>query len=133
MQESKSRSIGGYMKFCWVTINVQDMEKSLEFYTEIVGLSVDRMMKPSPTMQIAFLGSGETKVELIYDPKPEARSYGKDISIGFEVESMERIMETLGKKKMAISGPYQPNPMVRFIYVQDPDGVKIQFVETIRR
>ena len=54
--------IGGTMKLCWVTINVKNMDESINFYTKIVGLSVDRIMKPNPKMQIAFLGSGETKV-----------------------------------------------------------------------
>ena len=27
------------------------------------------------------------------------------------------------------SGPFQPNPELRFLYVLDPDGLKVQFVE----
>jgi lactoylglutathione lyase len=123
------------MKLCWVTINVKDMDASLKFYTEIVGLTVDRMMKPNPKMQIAFLGSGETKVELICDPKPEALSYGKDISIGFEVASLDEMMETLKAKGVKIeSGPFQPNPRgARFAFTRDPDGMRVQFVENIPR
>ncbi len=33
------------MKFCWATINVKNMEESLNFYQEIVGLTVDRRFK----------------------------------------------------------------------------------------
>jgi lactoylglutathione lyase len=122
------------MKFCWVTINVKDMEKSLDFYQGVVGLSMDRMMKPNPAMQIAFLGAGETKVELIYDPKPDALVFGKDVSIGFEVESMDSLIETLKARKIEIvAGPFQPNPMVKFIFVLDPDGMRVQFVENAKR
>ena len=122
------------MKFCWITISVKDFEKSLEFYTKVVGLSVDRMMNPSPKMKIAFLGSGETKVELIYDDGGNvSRSYGQDVSIGFEVDSIEAFMEVLKEKGTALeSGPHQPNPMIKFIYVLDPNGLKVQFVENIR-
>jgi len=35
------------MEFCWVTINVKDMEKSLQFYQEIIGLTV-KQHKPIP-------------------------------------------------------------------------------------
>lgn len=121
------------MKFCWVTINVKNMEKSLEFYTGIVGLAVDRVMKPNPSMQIAFLGAGETKVELIFDPKPESPSFGKDISIGFEVESLDRLIETVKSKGIEVAGPFQPNPMIKFVYVPDPDGMRVQFVENIKQ
>jgi lactoylglutathione lyase len=121
------------MKFCWITINVRDFEKSLEFYTKVVGLSVDRMMNPSPKMKIAFLGSGETKVELIHDEASGSRSYGKDVSIGFEVNSIDAFMGVLREKGIELeSGPHQPNPMIKFIYVLDPNGFRVQFVENTR-
>lgn len=41
------------------------MEESLEFYTEIVGLNLNKRFKAGPGTEIAFLGDGETKVELI--------------------------------------------------------------------
>jgi len=120
------------MKFCWITIYVSNMERSLQFYTEIVGLSIDRTIQASPTMQIAFLGKGETKVELICNTAQQHPTHGNDISVGFEVESLDRMIEILKEKKIAItSGPLQPNPHIKFLYVQDPDGVKIQFVENI--
>jgi lactoylglutathione lyase len=122
------------MNFCWVTINVANMEKSLNFYRDVVGLSVDRSMKPSANMEIAFLGKGETKVELIFDAKSDKRNYGDDISLGFEVESVDKTMESLKKRNIKIhSGPHQPNPMIKFFYVLDPDGLKVQFVENIAK
>ena len=122
------------MKFCWITINVKDFEKSLEFYTRVVGLPVDRMMNPNPKMKIVFLGSGETKVELIYDEVSSTRNYGKDVSIGFEVDSLEAFMGALREKGIALeSGPHQPNPTIKFVYVLDPNGFKVQFIENIKR
>jgi lactoylglutathione lyase len=112
---------------------VEDMESSMTFYKEVVGLSIDRIMKPNQNMQIAFLGSGETKVELIYDPQKGSRNYGNDISIGFEVESIDQMIQTLKSKNVKIeSGPFQPNPMIKFIYVLDPNGLRIQFVENLK-
>ena len=120
------------MKFCWVTIQVKDLEKSLHFYQEIMSLTIKRRMKPNPDMEIVFMGSGETKVELICDAKKEKISMGQDISLGFEVDSIEEISEKLGKNKIPIySGPFQPSPHSKFIYILDPDGVKIQLVENI--
>ena len=121
------------MKFLWVTINVKDMDKSMAFYRDVVGMAVDRTMNPTPDMRIAFMGAGETKVELIYDPRGMDRDYGKDLTLGFEVESIESISKALGAAGVAIeSGPHQPNPMLKFIYVRDPNGVRVQFVENIK-
>ena len=83
-------------------------------------------------MGITFLGSNETQIELIYKAKADDIVIGKDISLGFVVDSIEQISEILKKKNIPIhSGPFQPNPSIKFIYILDPNGVKIQFVKNI--
>lgn len=119
------------MKFCWCTIMVKDMEESLKFYQEVVGLKVDRRFKAGPGVEIVFLGDGETKVELISDEKNKEVNFGPDISLGFEVDSVDEMINFVKEKGIAIhSGPVQPNPNTRFFFVLDPNGLKIQFVET---
>lgn len=121
------------MKFCWVTLHVSNMERSLNFYTQIAGLTVDHDMKLGPNRRIAFLGAGETKLELIDDVSRKDQSFGKDISIGFETDSLEALSQTLKAKDIPVeSGPHQPNPTLKFIYVLDPDGVHVQFIEHIQ-
>ena len=120
------------MKFCWTTLKVKNMEESLRFYQEIVRLGVDRKFKAGPGMEIAFLGDGETKVELIYNEKSKDVSIGQDISLGFEVDSLDEMMAAVKEKGIDIhSGPFQPNPHIKFFYVLDPNGLKIQFAENI--
>ncbi|WP_186431483.1 VOC family protein [Clostridium sp. BSD9I1] len=119
------------MKFCWSTLMVKNMEDSLKFYQEIVGLTVDKRFKAGPGTEIAFLGDGETKIELIYNENNKEVNVGSDISWGFEIESVDKMMELLKNKGIEYSGPFQPNPHVKFFYVTDPNGLKIQFVENI--
>jgi len=60
-------------------------------------------------------------------------SYGEHISLGFEVNSVDEMMNLIKEKGIAIhSGPFQPNPHTRFFYLLDPNGLKIQFVENIQ-
>lgn len=118
------------MKFCWTTIMVKSMEDSLKFYQEIVGLTVDRKFKAGPSTELVFLGVGETKVELICDENKKEIEIGQDISMGFEVESVDEKMVFIKEKGIEIhTGPFQPNPNTKFFYVLDPNGLKIQFVE----
>jgi lactoylglutathione lyase len=121
------------MKFRWVTINVKDLEESLNFYQEIMGLNISRRFNiDNNDKEIVFLGDGEGQIELIYNSKSRDVAIGEDISLGFEVESLEKINEILKKNGVQIhSGPFQPNPSLKFIYVLDPNGVKIQFVENL--
>ncbi|MEL7565256.1 MAG: VOC family protein [Dehalobacterium sp.] len=120
------------MKFCWCTLKVNNMEESLKFYQEIVGLQLNNKFNAGPGVEIAFLGLGETKVELICDEAVKKVNLGQDISLGFEVESVDKVMSFLKERGIDIhSGPIQPNPHVRFFFVLDPNGLKIQFVENI--
>ncbi|VBB05896.1 glyoxalase/bleomycin resistance protein/dihydroxybiphenyl dioxygenase [Lucifera butyrica] len=121
------------MKFCWCTITVQDMEDSLKFYQEIVGLSISRRFAAGPGVEISFLGDGETKVELICSSNHKVNNNNiEGISLGFEVESVDEKIKFIKEKGLEVdSGPYQPNPHIKFFYVKDPNGVSIQFVENM--
>ena len=77
------------MKFCWVTITVKEMEESVRFYQEIVGLTIDRRFQGGPGVEITFLGNGETKVELICNEEIKDINIGQNISLGFEVDSVD--------------------------------------------
>lgn len=118
------------MNICWVTLHVQDIERSLDFYTGLFGLEVVRRFKPDGQREIAFLGSEGTQLELIGDPQASGAPHSEDITVGFPVASLEMITEKLEELGIGVySGPFQPNPAISFIYVLDPDGFKIQLVE----
>ena len=120
------------MKFCWVTLNVNNLEESLKFYTEIVGLPINRRFTSGSSIEIVFLGNDQTRLELLFDKNNDKTKIGNDISLGFEVESVEKMITFLKEKSIEIeSGPFSPNPSIKFFYVRDPNGLKIQFVENI--
>ena len=120
------------MKFCWSTLNVKNLEVSLNFYQDIVGLNIVNRFNAGPGKEIAFLGDGEAKIELICTESLSEVSYGEHISLGFEVNSVDETMAIVKEKGIDIhSGPFQPNPHTKFFYVLDPNGLKIQFVENI--
>lgn len=119
------------MKFCWTTIKVSNLEASLKFYQEIVGLPISRRLKAGPGTEIAFLGDGETQLEIMYHEGVSKVDLGQDISIGFEVKSIDEKLAFVKERGLEASDPFQPNPHVKFFYVSDPDGLKVQFVENI--
>ncbi len=120
------------MKFCWTTVTVADMERSLAFYCGVLGLEAAKRYPAGPGVEIAFLGTGETKLELICRADEKDIRIGGHISVGFEVESLDETMRRLAAKGVAVhSGPFQPNEHIRFFFVLDPDGLKVQLVENI--
>lgn len=109
---------------------VTDLEKSIAFYRDIVGLPVNRRFVAGPGSEIAFLGDGETQVELIERIGP-ASAVGNAISLGFAVDSLDDAMAFVKKHGIEIeSGPFQPNDHIKFFYVLDPDGVRVQFSQS---
>ena len=118
------------MKFVHATISVRNMEESLKFYQEIVGLNMEKRFSGGSGVEIVFLGEGETKIELIYNKNIQEINMAQDISLGFQVESLDKTMQFINEKDIQIhSGPFQPNPTTKFFYVLDPNGLKIQFIE----
>lgn len=120
------------MKFCWSTLRVKNMEESLRFYEELVGLKIERKFNAGPGTEIVFLGDGETKIELICNQNEKEVNVGKDISWGFEVKSLDEMIKKVKEKGISIDdGPIQPNPHTKFFFIKDPNGLKIQFVENM--
>ena len=108
------------------------MKESLEFYKEIVGLKENRRFQAGPGVEITFLGEGETQIELICDEKRKEINIGLDISLGFQVSSIDEMMVFVKEKGRDIyEGPFQPNPHMKYFYVLDPNRLKIQFIESI--
>lgn len=118
------------MKFCWTTITVKDLDESLRFYEEVVGLKCSRRFGAGANTEIAFLGNGETEIELLCDKVVEEVNLGKDISLGFEVESVDKMLKFVEDRGIEVlGGIIQPNSHIKFFFVKDPNGLKIQFVE----
>ncbi|HPJ24317.1 MAG TPA: VOC family protein [Bacillota bacterium] len=117
------------MNFCWVTIPVNDLEVSLEFYYGILGLTIDSRMSGGAIL--AFLGDKDKpKIELIQRVKKVEGKSSSPITIGIEVESLQEAILMLSQHGIELSrGPFSPNPHIEFAYVFDPDGYEVQLVE----
>jgi len=116
------------MKFSHVTISVKDLNESLEFYQNVVGLQVNRRFSAGES-ELVFLGNGETEIELIYNRSQTDVFFGQHISLGFEVASLREMISCLEQKGIPTGEILQPNPQVTFFFTSDPNGVRIQFVE----
>ncbi len=117
------------MKLNWVTIRVRDLEKSVKFYTEALGMEIAAQFG-SPDHQIVMLGEkDQPKVELIFEPGKTYGNLGEGVSIGLEIDGLDELVGSLKAKGYPVAGPIAPNPSVRFFFVPDPNGYSIQLVE----
>lgn len=112
-----------------ITIRVNRIDASKEFYGDILGFEVIRTMGQS--MAVYNIGGGDTLViveaETSYDPT--SRDFRVD-HFGFYVESPEKVDELADyfrdKEVTIMSGPAN-RKKGRFLFVSDPDGNMIEF------
>jgi len=118
------------MKYCWTTLHVKNIDQSVKFYQEIVGLPVTRSFDNPQGDKFVFLGDSGTQLELIQDVNG-IYQVGDAITLGFSVGSLDETMQYIRDNGIEIySGPFQPNDHIRFFYVKDPDGIRIQFSQS---
>ncbi len=120
------------MKFLWTTVHVKNLEESIAFYTQVIGLQVVNRFKAGKGVEIAFMGNGvdgETLVELLEDENHDNVTFGGGVSIGFAIKSVEDMMKTLEEKNIKIySGPFE-TPDATFFFIKDPSGFNVQLFQ----
>ena len=102
------------MAFAHTTIHVTDLDRSIAFYGRL----------GPPGHEIAFLGDGPTKLELVADGKGGV-DY-PEISIGFTSGDAGRLARDVDENFV---GPVTPAPGVEFYFVKDPDGYTVQILQ----
>lgn len=112
-----------------ITIRVNRIDASKEFYGDILGFELIRTMGQS--MAVYEIGGGDTLViveaETSYDPT--SRDFRVD-HFGFTVETPEKVDELAtffrDKEVTVMSGPAN-RKKGRFLFISDPDGNMIEF------
>ena len=120
------------MNISWASIYVKDMNISKQFYCEVLGLKIKHEMSPKPGLNLCFLDGGNIDYELIEDANRSEIKMSDSVTICFMTESLDSKIKDLKDKGVAdIVGPFQPSPHTRFIFIQDPNGMKIQIAEQL--
>ncbi len=109
---------------------MNNLEKSVEFYTEFMEMKEVRRFSPNKKMIIVFLDDGVGGiVELIKDEQ-DLEPPGDIISIGFVVDNMEKIHDRAQKMDVEIIRQPQKLPSGETLFfVRDPAGVVVEFIE----
>lgn len=119
------------MNLLWNTIHVKDLYESIKFYENVLDLKLSKRFNAGPN-EIAFLNAGNIEIELIQSEEDTKISHSNNISLGFSINSVDSTMDKLKAEGINIySGPFKPNPHIKFFFIKDPNGVLIQLVEQI--
>ena len=119
------------MKYLHTMVRVTDLEVSLAFYRDALGLEVLRVQEvPSGRFTLAFLaapGDHQAQVELTYNWDPEAYTGGRNFGhLAYAVDNIYAQCERLQKHGVTILRPPRDG---RMAFVRSPDEISIELLQ----
>jgi len=125
------------MRLLHTMIRVGDLDRSIRFYTEVLGMKVLRRRDyPDGRFTLAFVGYGDeadqTVIELTHNWDTKSYDIGNGfghlaVSVPDAAQACEEVAAKGGKVTRP-AGPMKHGTTV-IAFVEDPDGYKIEFIE----
>jgi len=126
--------------FTHTSIRTSNMERSIDFYTRILGLKLlSRREIPQNNAEIAFLQDPEGKgakleLTLFRNQKKFIQAEYEDRlfdHLAFEIKNMEETIALMRREKITITDePFRLSPTGSLLaFVEDPDGTLIELIE----
>lgn len=116
---------------------VNDLERSVQFYKEILGLQEVRRHKSPRGSELVFLKApqSEETIELCYYPASGPVQVQPDLThLAFEVESLEEFGQHLARHGLKYSdGPTLRPDGSGFAFIDAPDGYEIELMQKPRQ
>lgn len=128
------------MRFLHTMLRVGDMQRSIDFYTKVLGMNLLRTTeRPEQKYSLAFVGFGDESegavLELTYNHGVEAYEMGTAFGhVAIEVDDAYAACERIraaGGTVTRDAGPVKGGRTV-IAFVQDPDGYKLELIERSR-
>jgi len=120
-------------KLLHTRMRVSDMERTINFYREVLGLEVVEQKTSPRGSQLAFLAvpNSQELIELCSFPGSGAVQVQEDlVHLAFEVEDLDETIRELQRQGVPITdGPTQSSSGSRFIFIDAPDGYEIELIQ----
>ena len=126
------------MKYLHTMIRVNNLEESIKFYTEVLGLNlIDQSDYPEGEFTLAFLSYGKSKqdpcIELTYNYGKHSYELGTAFGhIAFGAQDIYGVCEKA--KKLGFKVSREPGPMKHgktvIAFIEDPNGYKIELIQS---
>jgi lactoylglutathione lyase len=127
------------MKFLHTMLRVGDLQRSIEFYTKVLGMNLLTIKDmPEQKYTLAFLGygagnaDGSAELELTYNHGVSSyepgTAYGH-IALGVsDVAATCALIRAAGGNVVRDAGPVKGGTTI-IAFVQDPDGYKVELIQ----
>jgi len=119
------------MKYLHTMVRVVDIDASLAFYCDALGLEeIRRIEVEAGRFTLVFLGASgnpESQVELTHNWDPEAYSGGRNFGhLAYEVEDIYAACQRLADHGVTINRPPRDGHMA---FVRSPDDISVELLQ----
>ena len=119
------------MKYLHTMVRVADLEASLSFYRDKLGLvEIGRTENPNGRFTLVFLAAPDdhsAQVELTYNRDPERLTGGRNFGhLAYAVEDIYAVCQRLMDSGVTINRPPRDG---RMAFVRSPDNVSIELLQ----
>ncbi len=123
-------------KLLHTRMRVDDLERTVKFYTDALGLTVSRRHTSPRGAQLVFLttpGSDE-EIELCYMPgAPKVQVQPDLVHLAFEVEDLEKFAAEAAAKGYPLSdGPTKTSSGSVIAFIDAPEGYEVELIQRER-
>lgn len=124
------------MKFSYLLVFIEDIDKSLKLYRDILGFEVERRYMEEDGTEAAFIvEKGEVAmrnkamIELVTIPRGH-KPTPSGFLIGVQVHSLDEMtVKMMDNGYAKILGPYSPAPSFFISHFKGPDGEEIGLMQ----
>src|SRR5215469_3851709 len=113
---------------------VNDLERTVKFYKEVLGLEEMRRNKSPRGSELVFLKApdSEEQIEITYFPGSGPVQVQPDLThLAFEVDSLEDFGKHLEKLGLKFSdGPTKSSSGSTFAFIDAPEGYEIELIQS---
>ncbi len=127
------------MKFLHTMIRVNDLDESIKFYCDVLGMKLLRRKEyPSGKFTLAFVGYGDEAthvVELTYNWDADKYAIGNALGhLALGVEAIYKTCDDLCARGAKVVR--EPGPMAQggthIAFIEDPNGYRIELIDLTR-
>ena len=120
-------------KLLHTRMRVSDIDQTIKFYVDVLGLEVVERKTSPRGSHLAFLKipNSEELIELASFPPSGPVKVQEDlVHLAFEVDDLEETIRALTAQSVRITdGPTESSSGSRFIFIDAPDGYEVELIQ----
>ena len=124
-------------KLLHTRMRVNDIERTVKFYEQALGLTVSRRNTSPRGAQLAFLKTpnSDEEIEICQLPNsPSVQVQADLMHLAFAVENMDAFVARLKAKGFSLSdGPSKTSSGSTIAFIDAPEGYEVELIEQAKR